>query len=233
MECEYCKQTYSTSSSLFCHQRTAKSCLKIQEIKGVIKKERKDFICIYCKKWFTSKYNMEIHHGSCKIKIKEDAFLLTKKHILEETENKIEEVSNTFRNKQVEVEHKLRSKDDTIKDLQKTIKDLEEANLMLRNELQSYKEKEKPYKKVQIPKTIKKMVWNLYVGSTVAETACLCCQQETITMLQFHCGHVVPESKGGLNTLENLRPICGPCNMSMGTQHMKDFIRTFFDREMV
>ena len=105
MECEYCKKTYSTNSSLFHHQRTVKSCLKIQETQGVIKKE-KDFICIYCKNEFTSKYNMETHHGSCKSKIKEDALQLTKKQI-EESEDKIK--------------NELSIKDDKIKELQERL----------------------------------------------------------------------------------------------------------------
>jgi hypothetical protein len=33
----------------------------------------------------------------------------------------------------------------------------------------------------------------------------------------FHCGHVIPKSKGGKKTLENLRPICANCNSRMGS----------------
>ena len=45
-----------------------------------------------------------------------------------------------------------------------------------------------------------------------------------IEIRNFHCGHVVAESKGGQTILENLRPICGSCNSSMGTENMCDFV---------
>jgi hypothetical protein len=212
MECVHCSKTYQSKSSLHHHQKTNKTCLSIQEKLGL---EISDHMlsCPFCDIKVSSKFRVENHLLSCKKK---------------------KEVDNNKKTKHVQeqFEIQLKCKDDKIKELQDTIN-------MLRNELQLYKEKnretdkEKPHKKIQIPKAIKKMVWNLHVGSSVAETVCLCCQQEQITMLHFHCGHVVPESKGGLNTIENLRPICGPCNMSMGTQHMKDFIRTFFNREMI
>ncbi len=32
----------------------------------------------------------------------------------------------------------------------------------------------------------------------------------------FQCGHIIPKSKGGKKTLENLRPICANCNARMG-----------------
>lgn len=41
---------------------------------------------------------------------------------------------------------------------------------------------------------------------------CLRCGDAKITI-----DHVVPLSKGGSNTVENLQPLCGPCNKSKGT----------------
>lgn len=46
-----------------------------------------------------------------------------------------------------------------------------------------------------------------------------------------HCGrpnsttveHVVPRSYGGLDTLENCRPACPPCNFRRGTKPMPGF----------
>ena len=40
-----------------------------------------------------------------------------------------------------------------------------------------------------------------------------------INVFDFQSGHDIPESKGGLTVLENLRPICHQCNMSMGNQY--------------
>jgi hypothetical protein len=227
MECEYCNKIYSNSYTLRTHQKTTRSCLDIQSNKGITS-NKKLFQCSYCNKDITTKVKFDHHLLICKEKIKKDTLSIS---------------DNIFKKKEVDLENKLKSKDDTIKELQQTNKELHQTNkelqetiVMLRNELQLYKDKEKShkttYKKTQIPKALKKMVWNLYVGSNVAETACLCCQQEKITMLQFHCGHVIPECKLGFNTPENLRPICGPCNMSMGTQDMREFIKKYFQRDL-
>ena len=41
-------------------------------------------------------------------------------------------------------------------------------------------------------------------------------------VFNFHVGHNIPESKGGDMVLENLRPICQGCNLSMGSQFTID-----------
>lgn len=74
-----------------------------------------------------------------------------------------------------------------------------------------------------IPKVLKDHVWTRWVGDDVARTACLCCGLNEIKMNHFHCGHVVAEAMGGATSVENLRPICAPCNLSMGTQSMDAF----------
>jgi 5-methylcytosine-specific restriction endonuclease McrA len=41
---------------------------------------------------------------------------------------------------------------------------------------------------------------------------CLCCgEQKPLTV-----DHVIPVSKGGVNTISNIQPLCGPCNSSKG-----------------
>ena len=77
--------------------------------------------------------------------------------------------------------------------------------------------------KKTIPKPLKDLVWETYIGNDIATTKCLCCENNEIRMNNFHCSHVVPESKGGTMTVENLRPICATCNTSMKTEHMFDF----------
>lgn len=41
-------------------------------------------------------------------------------------------------------------------------------------------------------------------------------------VFNFHVGHNIPESKGGDMVLENLRPICQGCNLSMGNNYSID-----------
>ena len=87
-------------------------------------------------------------------------------------------------------------------------------------------------KRKKIPHHIRTYVWNEYIGPDVAQSKCLCCKKEDIRIRNFHCGHVIAESKGGDLTIKNLRPICAACNISMGTMSMNEFTKTFFGWEV-
>jgi hypothetical protein len=78
-------------------------------------------------------------------------------------------------------------------------------------------------KKKTIPKVVKDLTWNTWVGDNIAKTKCLCCGVNEIRMNSFHCGHVVAEANGGATTVENLRPICATCNLSMRTENLNAF----------
>jgi len=84
-----------------------------------------------------------------------------------------------------------------------------------------------PYQKKRIPATVKRLVWNQYVGEEIGKTKCYCCQLSDITQMTFHCGHVLSERYGGDTDIQNLRPICQSCNSSMGTTNMEDFITLY------
>ena len=47
-------------------------------------------------------------------------------------------------------------------------------------------------------------------------------------MSNFHAGHIIAESVGGLINIDNILPICSTCNLSMGSQNMKVFIKNTF-----
>jgi 5-methylcytosine-specific restriction endonuclease McrA len=81
--------------------------------------------------------------------------------------------------------------------------------------------------KQQLPAAVRNAVWNQYVGIDLANDVCCCCGSERISRSNFECGHVISRSKGGSDKIENLRPICGLCNKSMGTHSMSDFIETY------
>lgn len=76
------------------------------------------------------------------------------------------------------------------------------------------------YKKKKISQIIRAQVWDTYIGRKIGEILCPYCNVNTITQLNFECGHVIAESKGGEISLENLRPICNICNKSMGNKEM-------------
>jgi len=83
-----------------------------------------------------------------------------------------------------------------------------------------------------IPKHVKTMVWNLHMGVSNLEAKCFSCQAEKVDARNFQCGHVIAEAKGGDLTIKNLRPICLPCNASMGTCSMNEFTKMYFGREV-
>ena len=87
-------------------------------------------------------------------------------------------------------------------------------------------------KKRSIPKHIRTLVWNKYIGADNANAKCISCKEERIDCRNFHCGHVLSEAKGGDLTITNLRPICSHCNLSMGTRSMNEFTLEFFGWEV-
>ena len=79
-------------------------------------------------------------------------------------------------------------------------------------------------KKQSIPKQVRVIVWNHYIGEDIIKHKCLCCKKVTITNTNFDVGHVLSEKNGGTHEINNLRPICGACNHSMGSENMVDFV---------
>jgi hypothetical protein len=86
----------------------------------------------------------------------------------------------------------------------------------------------KKYKKKSIPKTLKRLVWDKWVGKDIGTTKCLCCNHIEIRQIEFHCGHIIAESNGGETNVDNLKPICAQCNLSMKTMDMNEFKKKFF-----
>lgn len=92
-------------------------------------------------------------------------------------------------------------------------------------------ENKKPAKrqrKVSIPKAVKMKVWINKFGVSVGQAYCPVCSSNLISQMDFHCGHIVAEADGGETVVSNLRPICAPCNLSMGRKNLKKFKNTYF-----
>ena len=87
------------------------------------------------------------------------------------------------------------------------------------------REKEESKKKKQsIPKNVRVIVWNHYIGENIIHHRCLCCKKVLISNTNYEVGHVLSEKNGGTHEINNLRPICFACNHSMGTENMIDFV---------
>jgi len=86
-------------------------------------------------------------------------------------------------------------------------------------------------KRIQISKSLKKAICDKYIGSHIGESLCLCCELQIITQLAFHCGHIIPESKGGLTHINNILPICATCNHSMSDKEFFQFKKMFVNKQ--
>lgn len=78
-------------------------------------------------------------------------------------------------------------------------------------------------KRRNIPSKIRNLTWRTYIGDSM-DGRCWCCD-DAISIEKWHAGHVLPASKGGPATVDNLRPLCAGCNLSMSNKHMADYIR--------
>jgi hypothetical protein len=79
----------------------------------------------------------------------------------------------------------------------------------------------------RIPKKIRSEIWDKYCGKSILG-ACYCCKKELNAFDDWHAGHIISRANGGGDTSDNLRPICGSCNLSMGTQNMDEFKARYY-----
>jgi hypothetical protein len=95
---------------------------------------------------------------------------------------------------------------------------------VLKEEVEADNIKPAKKKKEKIPATVRKIVWNTYIGKDNSVGKCLCCNAEDISSTNFECGHIKSEKNGGEVNIDNLRPICGHCNKSIGGNNMDEFM---------
>ena len=112
LTCEYCKKIFKTTTNLNRHQRTTKSCIKIQKetinclnLPNII-----IHVCEFCDKIFTSKQTLTSHLIVCKYK-----------KYIEQVLSKMENTHKVF----------LKEKEQIILNKDKIIKELNKQNLIL------------------------------------------------------------------------------------------------------
>lgn len=169
------------------------------------------FICPTCERSFSRKFNLERHinNESCKnIHSSSVNVNITTTNVNSDNTNVMISLLN-----QIE---RLKNENDNLKNGVAEIKN-ENTN---KHKLQEEKKK----KKQAIPKNVRNIVWNHYIGEDIIKHRCLCCKKVLITNTNFEVGHVLSEKNGGTHEINNLRPICGSCNHSMGTENMVEFV---------
>ena len=72
--------------------------------------------------------------------------------------------------------------------------------------------------KEPIPKRIRELVWTTNNGETFSHKCYVSWCDNTINVFNFQVGHDIPESKGGTIDIDNLKPICTSCNLSMSNK---------------
>jgi 5-methylcytosine-specific restriction endonuclease McrA len=113
---------------------------------------------------------------------------------------------------------------------EKALQDIKEKKAKDEETLKLKEEEDKreaKKKKQSIPKNVRVIVWNHYIGEDIIKHKCLCCKKVTISNTNFEVGHVLSEKCGGTHEINNLRPICFSCNHSMGSENMIDFVVKF------
>ena len=81
-------------------------------------------------------------------------------------------------------------------------------------------------KREPIPKTVRNSVWRNLNGNKI-EAKCICCLVETVTIGNFHVGHIKAVANGGSTTLDNLTVLCMLCNTSSGKCDLYEFIAKY------
>lgn len=85
----------------------------------------------------------------------------------------------------------------------------------------------KPQRKA-IPKAIKTTLWDKYYPGKLIGPCYTC--GNSIDARHFEAGHVIPASDGGPDTVDNLRPICKPCNASMSNTHLYAYKEQYYPK---
>jgi len=66
---------------------------------------------------------------------------------------------------------------------------------------------------------VKKEVWKTWCGDSDIGTCFCCCKEIKHESVYCEFGHVIPKSKKGRYTVDNIRPICADCNRGKGGMH--------------
>lgn len=79
----------------------------------------------------------------------------------------------------------------------------------------------KKVKRVNFKECERNKLWVTYFGDKRNLGKCAYCRCP-LHFVDFHMGHVISVQNGGTNDLDNIRPLCSSCNISMGDKNMDE-----------
>ena len=74
-------------------------------------------------------------------------------------------------------------------------------------------------RKATIPKAVREQCWLNIFGKKYESKCYVSWCTNVINVFDFHVGHDVPESEGGTLDINNIKPICARCNLSMSDNY--------------
>lgn len=83
-------------------------------------------------------------------------------------------------------------------------------------------------KRKKIPFGVRENVWKKYNGNKFNAKCYVNFCNQKLTPFNFDVGHNIPHSKGGSDSIDNLRPICRNCNVSMGNAYTIEEYSDYF-----
>lgn len=81
----------------------------------------------------------------------------------------------------------------------------------------------------RVSRYLRDKVWKYYFNTSLIGKCYVCCNQVTKYNYGWHCSHVIPLSKKGPNTIDNLRVCCPNCNLKMKTKNLYEFINETYN----
>lgn len=236
-KCERCGDDFTCKRNLIGHLLRYKDCLPSCEnaptrtelytkINTKILNEV-NFPCKYCQEKFNTKSAMYKHSARCK-----QTTHSTTLHVSNVKGLKASEQVTSLQNELSETKKKLymmeAANEELLKRLEMSPSDMQPIKLAI-----TIAGKEKGLPKKKIPGSLRIACWEKWIGKQNGTHLCICCNQHTISTFDFHCGHIIADCNGGGISLDNLRPICASCNLSMSSMNMKEFAKTYFNHDIV
>ena len=133
MKCKFCEKDFKSTSILNNHQKTAKYCLKIQNI------EHNNFNCEYCNKKYTQNIDLQRHLLKCS-DYKFHKIIEEKDKIIKEKDKIIEEKDKQLKEKEKEIKETLERIAKTAINRPTTTNNTTNNNLMMMTSLDMNKE---------------------------------------------------------------------------------------------